>query len=252
MKKYMFVIVFMSLVLSSCQNDETPHDDLYNRMEYYVYSSEDDIYGFEEICRIAQKTTSLSRDTDIYILQDQIKDVVNQRLALVAHTYFAHNIDVSYDWKKSILEIDGKNLKVCPNPEYADLYLTQKEIDCANRIYYSSIPDQLKEIKEMESRKFNGFRYYYACKYRKKLSDRYIVKPFIVYENNNEYEIYELKYDYDLLRSYIRAISHVNLKDPYVVSVCNKDYGSGSYDIYSNIFNRLNIDVLDYSAISGF
>ncbi len=252
MKRYISALLFVSLILLSCQNDESVHDDLYNIMESYVYNNEEDIYGFEEIGRFAQKATMLSRDTDIYIIQDDIKDVVNQRLALVAHTYFVHNAGKSYNIKKSLLEIDGKDLKVCPNSKYADLYLTQDEIDCMNRLYYRSIPDQLKMVKNLESRKFNGFRYYYACKYRKKLNDRYKVKQYIVYENNNEYDIYELKYDYDLLRSYIRAIESVDLKDPYIVSLCKKNDGWNSYEKYRNIFNRLSIDVLDYSAISGY
>ncbi len=250
MRKVIYTLVFASLFISSCNNDGPKHDDLFNEMKSYIYSREDDVYDFEEISRIAQKATSLSRDTDIYIIQDDIKSAVNQRLAIVAHTYFVHNAGFSNN-RNNLLEIDGKDLKVCPNPEYADLYLTQKEIDYANKAYYTSIPGQLEKVKEMESTKFNGFRYYYACKYRKKLSNRYIVKAFVVYENNKTYEVYELKYDYDLLRTYIREISKVNMNDPYVKSVCSINDGWSSNDIYRNTIHRLDIDILDYSAISG-
>lgn len=251
MRKILYVIVFIPLLFSSCNNSELKHDALYNKMRSYIYSKEDDVYGFEEVSRVAQKATALSRDTDIYILQDNLKDAVNQRLAIVAHTYFVRDAWTS-NQNRTLLEIDGKDLRTCPNPEYASLYLTQDEIDYANRLYYSSIPDQLENIKEMESRKFNGIRYFYGCKYRKKMSDRYILKSFIVYENNKEYEIYELKYDYELLRSYVRAISNVDLKDPYVVSIRNKKYGWESNDMYRSMINRLNIDILDYSPIRGY
>lgn len=252
MKKIIYALILLSLTLTSCKNDETINDDLYNEMKSYVYSRAKDIYGFEEIDRFSQKATKLSRDTDIYILQDELKGAVNQRLALVAHTYFVHNAGSYLNNEKSLLEIGGKDLKVCPNPKYADLYLTQEEIDYANKVYYNSIPHQLEEIMEMESRDFNGFRHYYACQYRKKLGDRIITKQFVVYENNKEYEVFELKYDYDLLRSYIKAISSVDLNDPYVVRVSKMKDGWGSNDIYRNIFNRLSIDILDYSAIRGF
>ena len=252
MKQIIYVIVLLALSFTSCKNDGSIHDDLYNEMKSYVYSRADDIYGFEEIDRVSQKATKLSRDTDVYILQDELKNAVNQRLALVAHTYFVHNASNSLFSEKSLFEIEGKDLKECPNSKYADLYLTQEEIDYANKVYYSAIPDQLERIKEMESRNFNGFRHYYACQYRKKLSDMIITKQFVVYENNKNYEVFELKYDYDLLRSYIKAISSVDLNDPYVVYVSNMKDGWGTNDIYRNIFNRLSIDVLDYSAISGY
>lgn len=252
MKKKLYILSLLSLTLTSCNHDEIVKDDLYNEMKSYVYSRAKDVYGFEEIDRTSQKATKLSRDSDIYILQDELKGAVNQRLALVAHTYFVHNAGSYLNKEKSLLEIEGKDLKVCPNPKYADLYLTQEEIDYANKIYYSSIPGQLEKIKEMESRNFNGFRHYYACQYRKKLSDRIITKQFVVYENNKEYEVFELKYDYDLLRSYIKAISSVDLNDPYVIHVSKMEGGWGSKDIYRNIFNRLSIDILDYSAISGY
>ena len=251
MKTYISTLLFVSLILSSCQNDEPVHDDLYNIMESYVYNNEEEIYGFEEIGRFAQKATKLSRYTDIYILQDRIKGAVNQRLELVAHTYFVHNAGETFNIDKSLLEIDGEKLKVCTNPTYAELYLTQEEIDYANMVYYSSIPKQFKEIKEMESIEFNGFRYYYACKYRKKLSDRYKIKQFVVYENNKNYEIYELKYDYDILRSFVKAISSVDMNDPYVKSIRKKKDWT-SRDVYRNIFNRLSIDIIDYDAISGY
>lgn len=252
MKQIIYVIVLLALTFASCKNDGTIHDDLYNEMKSYVYSRAEDIYGFEEIDRFSQKATKLSRDTDIYMLQEELKIAVNQRLALVAHTYFVHNAGSYLNNEKSLLEIEGKDLKVCPNPTYADLYLTQEEIDYANKVYYSAIPDQLERIKEMESRNFNGFRHYYACQYRKKLSDRIITRQFVVYENNKKYEVFELKYDYDLLRSYIKAITSVDLNDPYVVSVSKMKDGWGSNDIYRNIFKRLSIDILDYSAISGY
>ena len=249
MKRITYVLVLVSFIMSSCQNDDNSHDDLYNKMESYIYSTKEDVYGFEEISRFDEKVSKLSRYTDIYMLQDYLKMYVGQRLALVAHTYFVN--DKNNYHNKTLLEIEGKDLRVCPNPKYADLYLTQEEIEIANQVYYTSIPDQLEYIKNMESMKFNGVRYYYACKYRKKLSDRYVIKQYVVYENNKEYEICELKYDYDLLRSYVRAISSVDLKDSYVVSISNKR-GWSSGDIYGHIFNRLSIDINDYSAISGY
>ena len=255
MRKCFYILVLVSLICSSCTNSEPNHDDLYDKMKSYVYSREDDVYGFEEITRFAQKCTHLSRDTDVYVLQDNmnIKTAINQRLAFVSHTYFLNKEGDRFGFKKHILEIDGKDLEVCPNPEYANLYLTREEIDCINKFYYQSIPGQLETIKEMESRKFNGFRYYYACKFRKKTSDRVITKQYIVYKNNDEtYEIYELKYDYDLLRTYIRAISNVDMKDPYVISVCKEKSSEREYNLYRNIFNRLSIDITDDWAISGF
>lgn len=250
MKQVLYILVTATL-FSSCINDEIKHDDLYNWMESYIYSSADDVYGFEEVSRFTQKTNKLSRDTDIYRLQEALSPAINQRLAIIAHTYFVNNASKS-NQDATLLEIDGRDLKICPNPEYSNLYLTQDEIDYANKVYYNSIPEELNMIKEMESKNFNGFRHFYACKYRKKISDRYIMKSFIVYENNNTYEVFELKYDYDLLRSYIKAISSVELNDPYVVYVSKMKDGWGSNDIYRKIFNRLNIDVLDYSAISGY
>ena len=154
---------------------------------------------------------------------------------------------------EGMYDMDGKNLKICPNSDYADLYLSQTEIYYANKIYYLSIPTQLETIKDMESRKFNGFRYYYACKFRKKLSGREISRQYVVYKNKDRaYEIFELKYDYDLLRSYIRAISNVNRNDPYVLSVCKGKIPERAYDIYGNIFRRLSIDITNDWAIRGF
>lgn len=251
MKMYKSALLFVSLILLSCHNDESAHDDLYNVMKSHVYNNEEDIYGFEEIGRFAQKTSKLSRYTDIYILQDRIEDNVNYRLKLIAHTYLVHNAEQTSNIGTSLLEVGGKNLKGCPNPTCADLYLTQEEIDYANMVYYSSIPGWLKEIKEMESRKFNGFRYYYACKYRKKLSNRYEIKQFVVYENHQNYEIYELKYDYDILRSFVKAISSVDLNDPYVKSICKKRDWT-SRDILNDAIDRLSINVLDYTTISGY
>lgn len=252
MRRLFYILLFASLSFSSCRSDEPTYDDLYKEMESYVYNNEQDVYGFEEIRRFAQKTDKLYRDTDIYILQDYLSNAVNQRLAFVAHTYFVNSSWKSNNLNRTLFDIDGKDLKVCPNPEYADLYLTQEEIDYANMVYYSAIPNQLKTINEIESRKFDGFRYYYACKYRKKLSDRFITKEFVVYVNDKKYEIHELKYDYDLLRSYIRAISSVDMNDPYVVSICKKDYGLVSSEIYRNTARRLGIDILDDSAIRGY
>ena len=249
MKRISFFLMFVSFILSSCQNEDNSHDDLYNTMKSYIYGTKEDVYGFEEISRFGEKVSKLSRYTDIYLLQEELKMSVGQRLAIVAHTYFVD--DKKKHFNKTLLEIDGKDLKVCPNPKYADLYLTKEEIDMANQVYYATIPEKLEYIKELESRKFNGTRYYYACKYRKKLSDRYVIKQYVVYENNKEYEICELKYDYDLLRSYVRAISSVDLKDSYVVSISNK-HGWSSGDIYGHIFNRLSIDINDYTAISGY
>ena len=255
MKRILYVIVCVTLSLTSCSNNETTHDDLYDAVKSHVYNREDDVYGFEEITRVAQKCAHLSRDTDVYILQDNmnIKNSINIRLALVSHTYFLNKVGNNDGNNKNILEIDGKDLEVCPNSENADLYLSKAEIDYANKAYYLSIPDQLETIKNMESRIFNGFRYYYACKFRKKLSDREITKQYVVYKNKDDaYEIYELKYDYDLLRSYIRAISNVDLNDPYIKSVCKEKDSERSYDFYRNIFNRLSIDITDDWAIRGF
>ena len=255
MKRILYVIVCVTLSLTSCTNNETVHDELYDAVKSYVYSREDDVYGFEEITRVVQKCTNLSRDTDVYILQDNmdIKSAINQRLALVSHTYFVNKGENIFGIDKNILEIEGKNLKVCPNPEYADLYLSKAEIDYVNKVYYLSIPRQLEIIKDMESRKINGFRYYYACKFRKKLSDREITKQYVVYKNKDEgFEIYELKYDYDLLRSYIRAISNVDMNDPYIISVCKEKDSEKTYDFYRTIFNRLSIDITDDWAIRGF
>ena len=256
MRRLFYVLVCVALSLSSCNNNETAHDELYDAVKSHVYSIEDDVYGFEEITRVVQKCTQLSRDTDVYIIQDDmnINSAFNQRLALVSHTYFLNQVENNDGFYKNILEIEGKDLKVCPTAEYADLYLSKAEIDCANKVYYLSIPDQLETIKYMESRKFNGYRYYYACKFRKKLSDREITKQYVVYKNKKDfaYEIYELKYDYDLLRSYIRAISNVDMNDPYVKSVCKEKDWERSYDFYRNIFSRLSIDIADDWAISGF
>lgn len=255
MRKCIYIQIFVSLICSSCTNSEPDHDDLYNRMKSYVYSREDDVYGFEEITRVAQKCTHLSRDTDVYVLQDNmnIKSAIKQRFALVSHTYFLNKEWNIFGLEKNILEIDGKDLEVCPNPEYANLYLTKEEIDYINKVYYQSIPRLLETIEDMESRKFNGFRYYYACKFRKKTSDRVTTKQYVVYKNNKEaYEIYELKYDYDLLRTFIRAISKVNLNDPYVISVCKEESSEREYNLYRNIFDRLSIDITDDWAIRGF
>ena len=255
MRKCFYILILVSLICSSCINGEPNHDDLYDTMRSYVYNREDDVYGFEEIARVAQKCTHLSRDTDVYVLQDNmnIKSAIKQRLALVSHTYFLNKEGNVFGLAKNLLEIDGKDLKVCSNPEYANLYLTREEIDCINKVYYQSIPEQLETIEDMESRKFNGFRYYYACKFRNKTSDRVITKQYIVYKNNDEtYEIYELKYDYDLLRTYIRAISKVNLNDPYVISVCKEKSSEREYNLYRNIFSRLSIDITDDWAIYGF
>jgi len=252
MKKLFYAFIYITLTLTSCGNNKTAHDELYEAVKTHVYNREDDIYGFEEITRVAQKCTHLSRDTDVYILQDYMNVIINQRLALVAHTYFLGKEKKFFGFN-NILEIDGKDLKVCPNSEYANLYLSKSEIDCINMMYYLSIPEQLETIKTMESRKFNGFRYYYACKFRKKLSDRETTKQYVIYKNKNEaFEIYELKYDYDIFRSYIRAISNVDMNDPYVISVCKEKNSGITYNLYSNIFNRLSIDVTDDWAIRGF
>lgn len=255
MRKCFYILVLVSLICSSCTNGEQSHDDLYDNMKSYVYSRENDVYGFEEITRIAQKCTHLSRDTDVYILQDNMNfmSAINQRLALVSHTYFLNKEGNRYNLDKNILEIEGKDLEVCPNPEFANLYLTREEIDYINKVYYQSIPEQLETIENMESRKFNGLRYYYACQFRKKLSDRVTTKQFVIYKNKDEaYEIYELKYDYDLLRSYIRAISKVNMNDPYVIAVCKEKSSERTYNLYRNIFHRLSIDITDEGAIRGF
>lgn len=256
MKRILYVIVCATLSLTSCTNNGSAHDELYDAVMSYVYNGEDDVYGFEEITRVVQKCTHLSRDTDVYIIQDEmnIKSAINQRLALVSHTYFLNRVGNDFGVDKDILEIEGKDLKVCPNSEYANLYLSKAEIDYVNKVYYLSIPGQLETIKDMESRKFNGFRYYYACKFRKKLSDREITKQYVVYKNQSEafYEIYELKYDYDLLRSYIRAISNVDMNDPYVKSICKERDSERTYDFYRTIFNRLSIDITDDWAIRGY
>lgn len=255
MKRIIYVIVCVTLSLTSCTNNDNAHDELFDAVKSHVYSREDDVYGFEEITRVVQKCTHLSRDTDVYIIQDDmnIKSAINQRLALVSHTYFLDKGENYLGIDKNILEIEGKDLKVCPNSEYSDLYLSKAEIDYVNKVYYLSIPEQLETIKDMESRKFNGFRYYYACKFRKKLSDREITKQYVVYKNKGDaYEIYELKYDYDLLRSYIRAISNVDMNDPYVKSVCKERDSERTYDFYGTIFNRLSIDITDDWAIRGF
>ena len=86
MKKKLYILSLLSLTLTSCNHDEIVKDDLYNEMKSYVYSRAKDVYGFEEIDRTSQKASKLSRDSDIYILQDELKGAVNQRLALVAHT----------------------------------------------------------------------------------------------------------------------------------------------------------------------
>ncbi|MBO4612318.1 MAG: hypothetical protein J5671_04010 [Bacteroidaceae bacterium] len=254
MKRMFYVLVCVTITLTSCSKSDTTHDELYDAMKSHVYRSEDDVYGFEEITRVVEKCTHLSRDTDVYILQDNmnIKSAIIKRLALVSHTYFLDKGEYNFGFDKNILEIEGKDLKVCPNSKYADLYLSKEEIDYVNKVYYLSIPGQLKTIKDMESRKFNGFRYYYACKFRKKLSDREITKQYVVYKNQNEaFEICELKYDYDLLRLYIRAISNVDMNDPYVISICKEKESERSYDLYRNIFNRLSIDITDDWAIRG-
>ena len=279
MKQSIFVLLLISLLISSCNNDETKHDNLHNRMESYIYDNEDDAYGFKELCRISEKTTKLSIDKDIYLLQEHLKNAVNLRMQIVAHTYFLPKAGISNDTQvlletankvandtlpsivpkyngskldMTILEINGKDLKTCPNPTYKSMYLTQDEIDDENYRFYNSIPEELKMIKELESRKFDGYRHFYACKYRKKTSDSFIIKSFVVYENNNNFEICELKYDYDLFRSYIRAISNVDLKDSYVVSVHNKHDGRKSYDLFRNMIHRLGIDITDFSAIRGY
>lgn len=254
MKKFICILACITYAVTSCTNNETAHDELYDAVKSYVYSREDDVYGFEEFTRVVQKCTHLSRDTDVYILQDNVDFIreISQRLSLVSHTYFVNKGENIFGRNKSILEIEGKNLKACPNPEYADLYLSKAEIDYANRLYYLSIPRQLDIIKDMESRKMNGFRYYYACKFRKKLTDRIIIKQYVVYKNIDEgFEIHELKYDYDLLRSYIRAISNIDMNDPYIISVCKEENSVKPYDLYTSIFNRLSIDVTDW-AIRGF
>ena len=54
------------------------------------------------------------------------------------------------------------------------------------------------------------------------------------------------------MRSYIRAISNVNMNDPYVISVCKKKASKRTYDFYRAIFNRLSIDITDDWAIRGY
>lgn len=261
MKKYIY-IVFASIILTACQNEDTNKDGLYKAVESYVNSRESDIYDFEEICRYSERINKLDRDTDIYMLQENINNVVNQRLAVVAHTYLFDNYKdysstentirdfINNTYKKKLLEIEGKELKVCPNPQFSDLYLTQEEIDYVNKMYYSTIPEHLEAIKNLESRKFNGDRSYFACKFRKKMSDRVIKKQFVVYNNNNDYEIFELKYDYDLLRTYVREISNTNLKEPYIVSLNKLKYDMNN-DIYRKLIRRLSIDIHDGTWIEG-
>ena len=162
MKRIFYILVCLTFAVTSCTMNETAHDELYDAVKSYVYSSENDIYGFEEIGRVAQKCTHLSRDTDVYVLQDNmnIKSGITLRLGLVAHTYFLNKTGNNLGNYKKILEIDGKDLKFCPKSEYADLYLSKEEIDFVNRVYYLAIPELLDDIKNIESQKFNGFRYY--------------------------------------------------------------------------------------------
>lgn len=262
MKKYIY-LVFVSLILTACQNEDSKKDGLYEAVKSHVISTESDIYDFEEICRYSESINKLDRDTDIYMIQEDIKNAVNQRIAVVAHTYllgnlknnsFTENTKLSFNnfkFKKELLEIEGKDLKVCPNPQYSDLYLSKDEIDYVNKMYYSTIPEHLEIIKDLESRKFNGVRCYFACKFRMKMSDRIRKKQFVVYKNNGDYEIFELKYDYDLLRTYVREISNVNLKDPYIVSVSKLKY-DWTNDIYRKLINRLDIDIQENIWVEGY
>ena len=77
--------------------------------------------------------------------------------------------------------------------------------------------------KDLEEEEFHGDRIYYACGYRT-ASGAIVDRQFVLYTNGekNFIEIFELKYNYEMLRDFVQHNLNVDLEESYIQTLLAK------------------------------
>ena len=250
MIKYI-VFMFGLLLFSSCNENES-ESFITKEMKNYISNNVDGSYGFFERNMVKEHIDSFSWKSDIYRIQRQLYMYASQRRTILANNYvpltkttgwlfpniFESNFEKPQGYAKKIKES----------------YITEEEREICDYIYYSeSVPKIRKMIKDLEEEEFHGDRIYYACGYRT-ASGAIVDRQFVLYTNGekNFIEIFELKYNYEMLRDFVQHNLNVDLEESYIQTLLAKYKAIESEDKESqNFFLTIPTSTISnkYSAI---
>lgn len=221
MIKYVVLMIGL-LLLSSCKESEN-ESDITKEMRDYISNNVDGSYGFFERNIVKEHIDGFSWKSDIYRIQHQLYMYASQRRTVLANSYTP--IDKTIGWlsTRNIFESNFEDPQGYAK-KIKESYITEEEREICDYIYYSeSVPKIRKMIKDLEEEEFHGDRIYYACGYRT-ASGAIVDRQFVLYTNGekNFIEIFELKYNYEMLRDFVQHNLNVDLEESYIQTLLAK------------------------------
>lgn len=237
--------VFIQLSLLFLMSCSSPTDEIKEQvaeqMERYIYDNYEDSYDYRAIETIYEYTDSLTWEEDLYRIQHLFYYAKNRR-AIVTNSYADINEvynnsstyliygDQTLYYPLSIFDypyVDAKKVKGL-SKRLRESYVTKEEKEvCDYYFYRSSVPTFREKIEELENTKFNGWRIYHCCQFRKE-SGAIVQKQFVLYHDENRdwsyYSVhpYELNYNYPMFRNYIKNVLSIDLESKDVQDLIKK------------------------------
>lgn len=209
------------LLLSSCKENES-ESFITKEIKNYISNNVDGSYGFFERNIVKEHIDSFSWKSDIYRIQRQLYMYASQRRTILVNSYAPLTKTVGWlspnIFESKFEKPQGYAKKI------KESYITEEEREVCDYIYYSeSVPEIRKMIKDLEEEEFHGDRIYYACGYRT-TSGAIVGRQFVLYTNGEEnfIEIFELKYNYKMLRDLVQHNLNVDLEESYIQALFAK------------------------------
>lgn len=219
MIKYVVLMIGL-LLLSSCNENES-ESFITKEMKNYI-NNVDGSYGFFEHNMVKEHIDSFSWKSDIYRIQRQLYMYARQRRTVLVNSYVP--LTKTIGWlSPNIFESNFEKPQGYAK-KIKESYITEEEREVCDYIYYSeSVPEIRKMIKDLEEEEFHGDRIYYACGYRT-ASGAVVDRQFILYKSDEEdfVEIFELNYNYEMLRDFVQHSLNVDLEESYILALLAK------------------------------
>lgn len=243
--------ILISLFLLSCDKSQTEEEKVKQYMEYYVLSRYD-CYDYFECSTVIEHADSLYWQADIYREQEQLYRMADQRRTAKANRMLWQLPPISNSLNGSLFFLPNtETAKRNVSSNVVDSYMSKDEQDVCDYVFYKEFVPNVHEIlKRIRKSDFHGFRIFHSCGFRTK-SGSIIYKQFILYKEDNSsfYDVYELRYNYNLIREFIRECLFIEVLDnnnPYMKNLIQKFDSEKSTNSFS-ISNKYSIIMSKYS-----
>ncbi|MBD8389162.1 hypothetical protein [Dysgonomonas sp. BGC7] len=199
-------IIFISFFLLSCDENQTEEEKVKQYMEHYVLTQYD-CYDYFECSTIIEHVDSLYWLADIYREQEQLYRMADQRRTAKANRMLWQLPSISnslYGSSSFFPNVETAKRNVSLN--VVNSYMSKDEQDVCDYVFYEDFVPKVQELlKRIRESDFHGFRIFHSCGFRT-TSGAIIYKQFILYKKDDSsfYDVYELRYNYNLIRDFIR------------------------------------------------